>query len=173
MDKAKAESIAKDLIKTHLGRGFWKFEWSHTHNRNRGMCYYSERRITFNATYIDIAEEEEFRQTILHEIAHALVGVGYGHGPVWKRAARRIGVRNPKATSKFNADRYEVAKSANATWVMVHGLDIINYYMRRPRRSTFMSLPETWIKGRKETKGELELISMFQYENRMACEKDD
>ncbi len=34
---------------------------------------------------------ETFMNTLLHEIAHALVGVNEGHGPVWKRKAVEIG----------------------------------------------------------------------------------
>src|SRR4051812_12271673 len=31
--------------------------------------------------------------TLLHEIAHALVGPGHGHGPAWRRKCREVGAR--------------------------------------------------------------------------------
>ena len=33
----------------------------------------------------------EFFGTVLHEIAHALVGPGHGHGPTWKRKCLEVG----------------------------------------------------------------------------------
>ena len=35
--------------------------------------------------------EKDVVDTILHEIAHALVGLKAGHGPIWQRKAREIG----------------------------------------------------------------------------------
>ena len=40
---------------------------------------------------VGAAEEDVVRQTMLHEIAHALVGYEAAHGPVWKRKAAEIG----------------------------------------------------------------------------------
>ena len=40
--------------------------------------------------------EEEIRDTVLHEIAHAIAGPEAGHGPLWKATARRIGA-TPRA----------------------------------------------------------------------------
>ena len=40
--------------------------------------------------------EEQIRDTVLHEIAHAIAGHGAGHGPLWKATARRIGA-TPRA----------------------------------------------------------------------------
>lgn len=172
MDKRDAQRIAESLIEDHLMGEGWSFEWTHTHNRNRGMCRYREKLISFNAAFINIAEEDEFRQTILHEIAHALAGPeSRAHGIEWKRIARSIGVRNPRATANFSASRYEVAKSVRAKWLMVHGLDIVKHYVRRPRRDTFMNLERYFLKGRPETEGELELLTMEQYEDRMACDE--
>jgi predicted SprT family Zn-dependent metalloprotease len=37
--------------------------------------------------------DDEVRDTILHEIAHALVGPGHGHDGVWKAKCREIGAR--------------------------------------------------------------------------------
>ena len=38
------------------------------------------------------ASKEEIVDTILHEIAHAIVGSKHGHDAVWKAVARRIGL---------------------------------------------------------------------------------
>ncbi len=39
---------------------------------------------------------EQVRDTVLHEIAHAIAGPEAGHGPLWKATARRIGA-TPRA----------------------------------------------------------------------------
>ena len=44
---------------------------------------------------IKINTIERCRETLLHEIAHALAGHDAGHGPVWVATARRIGLTNP------------------------------------------------------------------------------
>ena len=40
--------------------------------------------------------KEQIRDTVLHEIAHAIAGREAGHGPLWKVTARRIGA-TPRA----------------------------------------------------------------------------
>jgi len=53
-----------------------------------GICVFRHKVI-----FIDRAvHPDDFEQTLLHEIAHALVGKG-GHGPEWRKVARRIGYR--------------------------------------------------------------------------------
>ena len=49
----------------------------------------------------------EVKDTILHEIAHALAVARAGHGPAWKTVARRIG-----ATPKAHAEEGEEARAA-------------------------------------------------------------
>ena len=41
----------------------------------------------------DLSSLDQVRDTILHEIAHALVGPGHGHDAVWKRKCREVGAR--------------------------------------------------------------------------------
>jgi len=37
-------------------------------------------------------------ETVLHELGHAVVGPGHGHGPVWREACARLGLVDAKAT---------------------------------------------------------------------------
>jgi len=37
-------------------------------------------------------------ETVLHELGHAVVGPGFGHGPEWKAACARLGLVDAKAT---------------------------------------------------------------------------
>jgi predicted SprT family Zn-dependent metalloprotease len=58
-----------------------------------GLCVYSRRTIELSIHFVERNPEEEIRDTILHEIAHALVGHRHGHGPVWKKKCLEIGAR--------------------------------------------------------------------------------
>jgi predicted SprT family Zn-dependent metalloprotease len=57
-----------------------------------GVCRYGPKTIGLSAYLIRLNEESEVRNTILHEIAHALTP-GAGHGPIWQAKALEIGAR--------------------------------------------------------------------------------
>jgi predicted SprT family Zn-dependent metalloprotease len=44
-------------------------------------------------------DEAKVKDTILHEIAHALVGAGHGHNHVWKRKCIEIGAKPERCYS--------------------------------------------------------------------------
>ena len=56
-----------------------------------------------------MACDEEVKNTLLHEIAHALVGPGHRHNRVWRQKAREIGC-DAKVTHNLNFSeaRYRV-----------------------------------------------------------------
>jgi predicted SprT family Zn-dependent metalloprotease len=70
--------------------------WYFAFNRRKqvmGLCVYDRRTIELSAHFVERNTLEEIRDTILHEIAHALVGPGHGHDAVWKRKCLEIGAR--------------------------------------------------------------------------------
>lgn len=95
---------AQDLTTTKLGefglieKG-WIFKWKGRAKNFFGQCSYRHKHIYLNPQLTMLRSEEEVLGTILHEIAHALVGPGKGHGPVWKEMATRIGCTRAKARS--------------------------------------------------------------------------
>lgn len=66
-------------------------------NRAAGVCYYSSKLIRMSDEYVAGGIWESVMDTLRHEVAHALSGIGAGHGPVWRRWARIVGA-NPKAS---------------------------------------------------------------------------
>ena len=76
----------------------WGFEFM-KRKRSVGLCNYN-KRIIYYSVYAIEANEEEIRDVARHEIAHALVGRGYGHGRVWKRKAVEIGCRASAHTER-------------------------------------------------------------------------
>jgi predicted SprT family Zn-dependent metalloprotease len=89
MTHAEAQSLALSLMSLH-GLAHWSFAFNRR-KRTLGLCYYSRQRIELSAHYVLRNDEASIRDTILHEIAHALAGPRAAHGPKWKALARQLG----------------------------------------------------------------------------------
>jgi predicted SprT family Zn-dependent metalloprotease len=90
MDLVRARWIAYTLLAQH-GLGDWKFEFDHA-RRRFGCCHISRKKITLSRPLTLLNEEPEVRDTILHEIAHAMEPTD-GHGPRWRAACVRVGAK--------------------------------------------------------------------------------
>ena len=83
---------ALQALKEHglTQRPSWTFKWDHA-VRRFGSCNFVKRCITVSKPLAALNSFAEAEDVILHEVAHALVGRGYGHGPRWVAQARAIG----------------------------------------------------------------------------------
>ena len=68
----------------------WRFQFS-SHKTIVGQCDYQKKVIKYSQHFALRTGEESITDTLLHEIAHALVGSGHGHDYVWRAKARDIG----------------------------------------------------------------------------------
>lgn len=82
--------LAERLMARH-GLVGWTFHFDRAKTRY-GLCRHKEMRIQLSKGYV-IAESNlaDITDTILHEIAHALVPADEGHGKVWRAKAIEIG----------------------------------------------------------------------------------
>jgi SNF2 family DNA or RNA helicase len=71
-----------------------------------GLCMHNDKCIVINAFHTDIHPDDEVYNTIRHEIAHAIVGPGLGHGPMWETKAKEIGCDNTEPCSHLNLPAY-------------------------------------------------------------------
>jgi predicted SprT family Zn-dependent metalloprotease len=83
MDKARElKAYAKermDLFKLDD----WEFDWDYAVQRF-GCCYHERKKITISLSLLQINNIEVLKNTVNHEIAHALAGREACHGPAWK-----------------------------------------------------------------------------------------
>lgn len=96
MKQSEAYNLAVELMDKHglLDKG-WSFNFDDT-KRRFGVCRYRSKTIGLSLPLTLANQEAEVRDTILHEIAHALVGPGNGHNEVWKAKCREIGCRDQR-----------------------------------------------------------------------------
>lgn len=82
------ESMAIDLMNLH-GVSHFKFKFSGA-KRKLGSC--SSDTIILSINHALSYDIKNIDHTILHEIAHAIVGVNHGHREVWQNRAKELGV---------------------------------------------------------------------------------
>lgn len=112
MELIAARTIALDLMSLHgLPARGWTFAFDNA-KRRLGVCKYGTKQITISRFMVGAADEETVRQTMLHEIAHALVGKGAGHGPVWKAKAASIGYTGKRTASNPYVEQQRAAQAA-------------------------------------------------------------
>lgn len=87
----EAQKIATELMSKHglIDKG-WRFEFN-SRKRSLGVCSHSTKKILLSKHFIPLISLSDLKNTILHEIAHALVGVNHGHDYVWRIKAIEIG----------------------------------------------------------------------------------
>jgi predicted SprT family Zn-dependent metalloprotease len=105
MDLYAAQHLALDLMQQHgLLQSGWRFRWS-SGTQRFGSAHVAKRRnpatgsievrrtIRLSRHMTRLNSEAEVRDTILHEIAHAHVGVEHGHDAAWRSMCVKIGAK--------------------------------------------------------------------------------
>ena len=104
---ATALALGSRLMNEH-GLAGWRVKLDHA-RRRAGQCDFTAKTISLSRHYVRHAETHHIRDTILHEIAHALVGPKHGHDAVWRQKAREIGC---------TANRCHTLSFSAAKWIM-------------------------------------------------------
>jgi predicted SprT family Zn-dependent metalloprotease len=92
-----AKQLAKRLMDQHGLLPEWQFRF----NRAKsfvGVCYNKHKRIELSRPFTELNSYAEIKDTLLHEIAHALIGEEHGHDDVWREKAKEIGAK-PERTA--------------------------------------------------------------------------
>lgn len=128
MELEAAAALGRALLAAH-GLAGWEVRLSGRLLRTYGRCVAAPGRpgrIELSAAFVRANDEGEVRDTLLHEIAHALVGPERGHDAAWAAACRRLGCRPDRlnGTAAEPPGRYRAVCPRCGTSIA---------YYRRPR----------------------------------------
>jgi predicted SprT family Zn-dependent metalloprotease len=114
---AELDSIAhhaRELLEQHH-LSLWSFHFDNGRKR-AGSCQYGTQVISLSYEFARHAPAEEIHDTLLHEIAHALVGKAHNHDDLWRATARAIGCSGRRYHElQFTPPRY-IVQCARGCW---------------------------------------------------------
>lgn len=105
----RTAALAEKLVAEHDLEG-WSFQFDDASGR-AGACNFDTQVIGLSLLYCLNSTDSELKETILHEIAHALAGPQHQHDRVWKEIARSIGCSGERlcGAPAFAPPRYIVS----------------------------------------------------------------
>lgn len=120
----QTEMKANYLLRKHgLAALGWTFKFDNARKRG-GQCDYTHKRISVSRHLVPLWTDDAVEQTLFHEIAHALVGHGAGHGSMWLSQARVLGYTGGRLHSE------PTVKGAWLTKCPIHGVGTRRYHRR-------------------------------------------
>lgn len=130
MDLNVLRSYAEELLRGEgllTGPRPWTFGFDRAKRRG-GYCNYTRRHISVSKILMALYPEALAKDTVIHEVAHALAGPKAGHGRVWRDHALRLGgsgeVRLPASAPK-----------PAPAWIGRCACGLVRGYHRKPAKS--------------------------------------
>lgn len=97
MDLRDAYAMAEHLLVRH-GLPDWQVTFDSA-KRRAGVCRYADKTIGLSGPLTALHSYDDVRDTVLHEIAHALAGPEHGHDAHWRKVAMGIGCSGDRCVS--------------------------------------------------------------------------
>lgn len=110
---ANVRKFATDLLEEN-----GLFDWSISFERSlvrAGTCRYLQKSICFNVLFLKSVSVSEIRNTVFHEVAHALAGPTAGHEEKWASICEQLGGNARVVTTIPEV----LASSENYDWIGV------------------------------------------------------
>lgn len=87
----------------------WEIKLSDKLKTTAGRCCYTQKRIDLSSSCVNVCSEDQYRDILLHEVAHALAGKNTHHGPQWKFMAKKIGCSGERCHQIiFTKPKYQI-----------------------------------------------------------------
>lgn len=102
MNINQAITLSKKLISNHIELKDWTATINYR-KRAFGVCNYSKKQIELSAHLVPVMTDDAIKDTIIHEIAHALTR-GHNHDNVWKAKCIELGGNGQRLGG---ADKYK------------------------------------------------------------------
>ena len=110
MERSHTVRIAKMLMRLHGLKG-WKLEivpkFSRTYRSCYGLCHKTKKIIFLLERFTKCCNASQLVNLMLHEIAHALVGIRHDHDQVWRDKCIEIGGRPTVEQEHCVPERYQ------------------------------------------------------------------
>lgn len=103
----------------------WKVRYNSRMTRALGRCIPSQKTIEYQPRYMQQNGWEQVKTTVIHEVAHAVSitrhgqFIGGGHGAVWAKIARELGLADPSAintTAKLTKKFTGICEGCGDQW---------------------------------------------------------
>lgn len=95
--KEQFSELVEDYMRnSHLFDKGWVYKFNYL-KRKLGLCYHNRKVLEFSLPFVEVNTLDLMKNTIIHEVSHALVGPYHKHNHVWKSQCRDLGLMNPTA----------------------------------------------------------------------------
>ena len=143
MKDQEAFMLANELKNKHESLLKWKVTFNNRKG-SFGLCSYSKREIQLSSMLIPVMSDEAIKDTIIHEIAHALTE-GHGHDYVWRMKCIELGGKGERlgGHDKYkegSVGRIEFQKTISKYTLTCPTCGHTSYANRMPKRSCSCSL---------------------------------
>lgn len=132
--------IATTMVE--FGLGEWKVRVVDSTDVLAETFHY-KKEITFSKKFLKITTREQLFGVMYHEIAHAILGPGHGHGEKFIEMCREIGVPDEYITSHIPIHVREYTHSCGScTFEASHDRDVLLYCPKCFEREQEMNVLE-------------------------------
>lgn len=111
----------------------WSFKWSNS-KTVFGLCDYEKETIFLSKVLNSVRDIEQIKNTILHEVAHALTPYN-GHNDVWKKLFISMG-GSGEICSKVDDKVYDVMEKTSKYVLLCPSCNAKSFLHRKPKYST-------------------------------------